>query len=255
MKIGIYQNGYALREYFHEGTRYVETPPSGDYTVRITNDTPRRRLAVLSVDGINVLNGADADFGGPGYVLEPWASVDVPGWRRDSREVANFSFREQSESYASQTGRGVQNVGVVGVAVYDERVRVAPKISTAGRHKVWPQTGAPRASWSSRQYCSSSLGEGTWSTASELCARGTAPTVACAADVGTAYGQVATFHTQDVVFERASAAPVEVTTLRYATRERLQSWGVVGAVQAQVRPQAFPLSQGQGCPPPPGWRG
>lgn len=274
MKISIHQGGRILQEHYHQGARYIEAPPAGDYVVRITNDSPARRMAVLSVDGINAINGADGSFDGPGYVLDPWASIDVPGWHRDNKEVASFSFREQSDSYASQTGRGTRNVGIVGIAVFDEKVRLAPLIVEEHHHHhvpwPWPKVGPrprprPHTFWGAggdplragvtlsanevhRAY-GTSMGDTVTncSTVENSASQG-------AVDVGTAYGSARVFHTTSVDFERATAAPAEVITLRYATRDRLKSWGVqVDAPQAPAQPQAFPLSQG--CPPPPNWRG
>lgn len=272
MKISIHQGGRILREHYHQDTRYIEAPPAGDYVIRITNDSPARRLAVLSVDGINAMNGADASFDGSGYVLNPWASIDVPGWYRDGKEAAAFSFKEQGSDYASQTGRGTQNVGVIGIAVFDEKVRITVPpivIEEHHHHHDWPWYG-PRPFWKSGLRYTSSRGGGGGG------GRGTPPRTSCVygaslegaslncsttepsavqgtMDIGTAYGQAVAFHTINVSFERATAAPVEIITLRYATRERLKSWGVPVDVAAPTRPQAFPASQG--CPPPPGWRG
>ena len=281
MKISIHQGGRILREHYHQGARYIEAPPAGDYAIRITNDSPARRMAVLSVDGINAINGADASFDGPGYVLDPWGSVEVPGWHRGNKEVASFSFREQTDSYAAQTGRGTRNVGVIGIAVFDEKVRSAPLIIEEHHHHhepwswawPWPKTGPrhprPHSFWEARygtagggplragvtlsasdshRAYGASAGDTTVSSSVENSAS------QGAMDVGTAYGSARVFHTTSVDFERATAAPAEVVTLRYATRERLKSWGVqVDAPQTPAQPQAFPLSQG--CPPPPDWRG
>lgn len=279
MKVTILQGGRVLREHRHQNELYVEAPPTGDYVVRLTNDYHARRMAVLSVDGINAINGADAGFDGPGYVLDPWASVDVPGWHRDGKEVAAFSFREQGDSYAAQTSRGTRNVGVIGVAVFDEKVRVAvpPTIiheEHHHHHHDWPWW-RPRPHWQkpscggsgvlrARATLSASLESSAaprspmenhvyGSSVQNSVALNSGSATESVVDVGTAYGQLTTFHTVNVSFERASTKPTLVIDLRYATRERLKTWGVPVDAPAQTRPQAFPLSQG--CPPPPNWRG
>jgi hypothetical protein len=78
-------------------------------------------LAIISVDGINIVNGEKAGFDGPGYVILPGQTVNIPGWHRTDEEVAKFEFKPQDKSYSAQTGQGTSNTGVIGLAVYDEK--------------------------------------------------------------------------------------------------------------------------------------
>lgn len=122
MRVEILQNGRVLRSLTHEGQQYIEAPPSGPYAIRLTNNTAFRRMAVLSVDGVNVISGDDASYSGPGYVLSPWQSCTIKGWMRSNSEVAAFEFRPNEGSYATATGRGTKNNGVIGVAVFEEKI-------------------------------------------------------------------------------------------------------------------------------------
>ena len=123
MRVEIIQGGQVLRQYTHEGQRFIEAPPEGDYQIRLTNSCGQRRLVVISVDGINVIDGTDAAHDGPGYVLRAWESVTIKGWRRTDSEVAAFRFNaSQGGGYAEQTGRGTKNTGVIGIAVFNEKV-------------------------------------------------------------------------------------------------------------------------------------
>ncbi len=47
-------------------------------------------LVVTSVDGINVISGDTAAPAQSGYVLEPWASVEIIGWRKSLERTAAF---------------------------------------------------------------------------------------------------------------------------------------------------------------------
>ena len=75
-------------------------------------------------------------------------------------------------------------------------------------------------------------------------------------DVGTGYGREITFHTVETTFTKATEQPVLLLSIRYATRERLLSWGIViektnhGPLAANPFPGAGPS-----VPPPSGWRG
>jgi hypothetical protein len=96
---------------------------NGAYEIRLTNNCSRQRLAVISVDGINVIDGETAGYDGPGYVLRAWETLNLKGWRRDDNKVAKFTFQPQDKSYSNRTGRGTKNTGIIGVAVFEEKAR------------------------------------------------------------------------------------------------------------------------------------
>ena len=130
MRIEIVQNGRVLSQHNYNGRSYIEAPPEGDYTIRLTNTQSRarsfsarqsRQLAVVSVDGLNIVTGEKAGFDGPGYVLAAGQTIEIPGWRRTDSEVAAFQFKPQESSYAAAMGNGTSNTGVIGVAVFDEK--------------------------------------------------------------------------------------------------------------------------------------
>lgn len=147
MQIEIVQNGRVLRHYNHDGQIYAEAPPSGEYQIRLTNNCPRRRLAVLSVDGVNVVDGETAGYAGTGYVLTPWQTATIKGWRRTDSEVAAFQFKADSQSYAAKTGKGTKNTGVIGIAVYDEKLPVYQgpiSTTTTTTTTQWTKSGGVR---------------------------------------------------------------------------------------------------------------
>ena len=97
--------GTELRSYPADGQRWVAGERGHRYAVRLYNDSPRRVLVVLSVDGVNAISGEDADPSQTGYVLNPGQRADITGWRKSQDEVAQFVFSSPSGSYASRTGR------------------------------------------------------------------------------------------------------------------------------------------------------
>lgn len=286
MQVEIVCDGKILRTATKDGKLYVEAPKKGAYAVRLRNDSPSRKEAVLSVDGINVINGEDAGYDGPGYVLRPWETIDVPGWRRSGGAVAAFEFKEQRGSYASQTGRGATNVGLIGVACFEEKVKQAvPSILRTVEHhhhdRWWPHPWVQPFIWnglgdvvcgssSDVVYGSSDLITSVFNasvtpnnstssrTASASPLRSKGETTK-SIDVGTGYGAEKVFHTVDAQFERAGAAPSLVVEMRYATREALKKrWGVViGKDEPAQRAtgSAFPASSGASCPAPAGYTG
>jgi len=272
MQIEIIQNGQILRTIHHEGQTYVEAPTSGKYSLRVRNESHGRKLAVISVDGINVINGEDAGVDGGGYVLSSYQTVDVLGFRRDDGTVAAFEFSEQGGSYAAKTGRGTSNVGVIGLAVFDEKVPVhvpQPRCHIFSGGGMEGGGGMLRScsfggstndsGFVQDSLCSAISSSGTAESYSSTTIGATRSRVSKSAsvkDVGTAYGEEVSFHTTETSFARASTKPSVVLALRYATLARLKSWGVPVEL-ANTGPQAanpFPASQAD-CPAPPGWGG
>lgn len=113
-------NGDALQGYFAGDTVYVLGNAGQHYTIVIENTTPARFETVVSVDGLDVINGRPASMGQRGYILQPYGRVEVEGFRQSRDTVASFRFGSVGDSYAAQTG-DARNVGVIGVALFAER--------------------------------------------------------------------------------------------------------------------------------------
>src|SRR5436309_358835 len=111
--------GERIPVHAHRGCLYVAGAPGTKYSLLLNNKSGERVLAVVSVDGVNVITGDTATPAQSGYVLGPWGSVGIDGWRKNMSEVAAFVFTALPESYAARTGRP-GNVGVIGVAAFRE---------------------------------------------------------------------------------------------------------------------------------------
>lgn len=112
----------------HEGDLYVAGKKGKRYQVRVKNRTGKRVLLVTTVDGRNVQTSEPGDYDGPGHVLGPYQTWVFKGWRTSDDEVAAFRFGSKGEAYSSQLGSS-ENVGVIGVAVFEEK-EPDPKIVT-----------------------------------------------------------------------------------------------------------------------------
>jgi hypothetical protein len=132
--------GQWLPETPHRGDIWVAGTPGHRYAVRLTNTTGERVLVVLSVDGVNAVTGRDRGSAQAGYVLAPWQSTEIAGWRKSMDDVAQFVFTDLPDSYAARTGRP-RNVGVVGVAVFRE----ARPVAYERRRLRPPRTAKPLA--------------------------------------------------------------------------------------------------------------
>src|SRR5512139_1991559 len=106
----------------HRGRQYVVGQPGNEYAIRVRNCSDRRVLAVVSVDGVNVVTGETAAPDQSGYVIEPYGEVTIQGWRKDLERTAAFYFSDPGDAYATRTGRP-DDLGVIGVALFRERER------------------------------------------------------------------------------------------------------------------------------------
>lgn len=108
-------------EGFHVGDRnYVVGNAGQRYAIVMTNHTGHRFEVVASVDGLDVVNGQPGTLQNRGYVLMPYATLDIEGFRQSHDAVASFRFASVRDSYAAQTGNA-RNVGVIGIAFFAER--------------------------------------------------------------------------------------------------------------------------------------
>jgi hypothetical protein len=108
-------------EGFHVGDRmYVVGEPGQRYSIVLINHTSRRFESVATVDGLDVVNGRPGSTTQRGYVLMPYATLSIDGFRQSEDAVAAFRFASVGDSYAAQTG-SARNVGVIGIAFFSER--------------------------------------------------------------------------------------------------------------------------------------
>jgi len=227
--------GESLQVYRHHGRRYVAGRPGNEYVIRIRNNTGRRVLAVVSVDGVNAVTGESAAPDQSGYVLEPGGYVNIQGWRKDLNRTAAFYFSDPSDSYAARTGRP-KDLGVIGVALFRERVVESPSLLSRERRSAVP---SPQAS-SEADAAGSSKARGEASS-TEYSPGARLPSL------GTGHGRGEYSPVEQVAFERASSRPDELIAIRYERRETLFAMGVLPEPRDRSRrrqPDPFPGTLG-----------
>ena len=234
-------SGSALTMYEKDGRHFVIGAPGNEYAVRIRNCTGQRILAVTSVDGVNVITGDTASPDQSGYVIEPWGSVEIAGWRKSMSHTAAFYFTNLGDSYAARTGRPF-DVGVIGVAVFAERAepvvtrrqRIAggsreESADHAGRQATMPASAPVEAEASSAERAANEAVAG-------------AP-VAPLAKLGTGHGRTESSYARQTSFVRATGEPAQLVAIQYDRHENLASLGVVPprpANLARQQPRPFP---------------
>ena len=211
--------GTVLPVYSYQGRRFVVGKPGNEYSIRVRNTGSQRVLAVMSVDGVNIITGDTASPAQSGYVLGPYETAEIAGWRKDMSRTAAFYFTALPDSYAARTGRP-ENVGVIGVAVFAER-----RLVTMGGGFKEPHRA-----------------EGERSAASPMPAMPLDSSAQAKSQLGTGHGRNESSNAQYTTFERASDTPNEIIAIYYDSYENLLAQGVpIGPPPvARYRPQPFP---------------
>src|SRR5574341_278510 len=191
--------GRWLQVYRHEGRAYVVGKPGHEYQIRVVNRLGEDLLAVVSVDGVNVITGQTAHPSQSGYVISPRGVVEMNGWRKNLSQTAAFYFTSLPDSYAARTGRP-DDVGVIGVALF--RRKQEPPIQQYGQ--IAPSAPARAESRAD-----------------------TAGARAAEDRLGTGHGRYETSYARQVTFERATSSPAEVITLYYDSHANLVARGII----------------------------
>jgi hypothetical protein len=222
-------SGASLAVNYYHGEYWIAGRPGARYAIEIRNHDTGRMLAVTSVDGINVLSGESAAWNQSGYVFTPGERYQISGWRKSDSQVAAFVFTASPNSYAERTGRPA-NVGVIGIALFKERVQLPAY--------------APAELDSKR-------------SESSLAANRSAPVASStplAPKLGTGHGKREDSFVTTTEFERLQSEPNEVIRIHYDSKENLLAMGVLR--QPHLQPHEadpFPGSPGSSyVPDPPG---
>jgi hypothetical protein len=261
--------GVPLPAFLHLGSLYFAGQQGERYDLRLTNNTGERVEVVITVDGRDVISGELGNFKRQrGYVLDPWGTVVISGYRQSLEQVAAFRFSDLGGSYTALRG-SPEHAGVVGVAVFTEKRRSARRHKKAlavtpvpTHHEPYyqgPVAGAapPTAFPENDRHADKAVGEAEESvamapsaSASADAGGGFAPAPA-QSQIGTAYGETQYSAVQEVEFKRhRKRKPDAILTLYYDSMQGLQGRGITASLPmpSPSQPQPFP---GFAAPPPP----
>jgi hypothetical protein len=249
------ESGRALPTFAHGGRSYVLGALGQRYLLRVRNDSARRIEAVVSVDGLDVIDGHTAGWEKRGYLVDPGGEVTIEGFRISTEGVAAFRFSGVPRSYAASKG-DARDVGVIGVAVFAERERPRPKSLVHPRPDDEPRAKGSGAS----RHSSSSDGPAPPAPRAEQETASRSGRAVERHGLGTEFGEERDSPVRLVSFERASSRPDALLAVRYDDREGLLAAGVDvdGSRWARhddvwLRRTAEPF-RGSFAEPPPGWR-
>jgi hypothetical protein len=246
---------HPLATYERDGRSYVLGVTGERYAVIVSNPTPRRVEAVLSIDGLDAIDGKPADYVHKrGYILPAYGSATIEGFRTSLEQVATFRFSSVADSYAGRLGQA-RDVGVIGVAFFPERetvVAVAPPMDRG--HDVAPRAAGaapralPRAEADRSREAAPSATQGL--AGGDLSAQERK-------GLGTEFGESRESRVEETEFQRASAStPGQVSVVRYNDRAGLMALGIrvdPPALDAELRTRetADPFRASRFAQPPP----
>lgn len=237
------QTGQPIPVHEYHGEYWIAGQPRAGYAIDVRNLQGRRIMAVMSVDGVNVITGQTASTRQDGYVLSPWQQAHITGWRKNLNEVATFYFTTPERSYASRTGRP-DDVGVIGVAIFEEKRpdRSPPPV---------PSVPAPYG-----KSMESSRSSANDTAAARAPAPGAAPSLrheeVAGQALGTGHGEREASQVSTTHFTRASSVPAEVIRIRYDSYANLRARGIIREhAPRQHPPHAFPKDNTGFVPDPP----
>lgn len=123
---------------------YVEAFAGRNYAIVLRNNTANRIGVLLTVDGLNVVNGeiTRQSPNEPMYVLDPWESATIQGWRTSLNEVRRFVFVDEQRSYAARTDQANADMGWIRVLAFREQRPVAIQRYKDGRGQDRDEVGA-----------------------------------------------------------------------------------------------------------------
>lgn len=103
--------------------RYLQAFAGKNFSLVLRNNTARRVGVLIAVDGLNVVNGEITGLRNtePMYVLGPWESTTIRGWRTNLESVRRFVFVDEARSYAERTGQANSDMGWIRVLAFREQ--------------------------------------------------------------------------------------------------------------------------------------
>lgn len=225
--------GRVLPVHWYEGRAYVVGKPGSEYKIVARNRRGEDLLAVVAVDGVNVVSGQSASPDQGGYVLSAWSRMEIKGWRKNLGETASFYFTSLGDSYAGRTGRP-DNVGVIGVALFERAYRYET-----------PEEIDPFDPWGPK---SESADKRAQPGAQAQQKHGRAVP---SAPLGTGHGRRESSAARPTEFQRATHEPVETIALYYDSYRNLVAQGVISGSYGRRDPDPFPT---RFAPDPPRYR-
>ena len=229
-----------------DARRYFEAFAGRNYSVVLRNNTGDRLGVLISVDGLNVVSGQRSRLSPDEqmYVLGPWETTTIRGWRTSLDDVQRFVFVDEQRSYAERSGQANADMGWIRVLAFREQrpwwtPKPRPSYEDRSRSELQgnrddarrnaapqacpPATPAPLAA---REEAAAPLPtQGEMKAQRELAADGLARNGEGGSFPGTGWGEHRSDPVQRVEFT-AERHPTDTLNFRYEYASGLQALGI-----------------------------
>lgn len=127
---------------------YFQAFKGRNYSLQVTNQTGRRIGVLITVDGLNVVTGDRSTLSNHEsmYVLGPWESTEIKGWRTSLDHVRRFVFVDEERSYAERTDQANGDMGWIRVVTFNEEGWGGHDLDGWFRGELERRNDAPRGS-------------------------------------------------------------------------------------------------------------
>lgn len=123
---------------------YFQAYRGRNYSLVVRNNTNRRVGVLMAVDGLNVITGQRSALSRNEsmYVLDPYETTTINGWRTSLDGVRRFVFVNEERSYAERTGQANGDLGWIRVLAFREQ---RPYWDVPGKIRSWERGDEPDA--------------------------------------------------------------------------------------------------------------
>jgi hypothetical protein len=274
-------NGRQVREYLHQGMTFIESRDGSNYTIKIKNDNGARVMAVVSVDGLDVISGKPAEKTNKGYIVDGYSTTEIKGYRLSDSTSAEFVFVSKGKSYSAKSEVGdARNSGVIGIRVFEEKPEKMKVVDSPvfpmnknpwnPTYATWHGTGSftsvPSGIYGNQSALYSSaiggqqisdMSSTTRAVVSTSTAKSEFDTIINydSFDTGTGWGKQQTDKVKKEYFRKGKL--VGELVIYYASTEALTDMGIeltqLPKIAESKMPKAF--ADSEYCQPPKGWDG
>lgn len=264
LHLNILHSGRVMEEFVSpmDFQTYIEGRDSSEFEVQIVNHNTFDVEAIVSIDGLSIIDGKPAGNASAGYLVRARETMTIPGWKVDGSTAAKFQFSgSKGGSYVDKIGGDSLNKGVIGLKAFASKVSRVYTVNNMAfskgmgvggmRSMGMGVMGGPATSsfgGAASIQCSSSNAVNTSITSGSL-EGNLLGSATVEQTLGTDFGAATEFKTQEVQFERGDLQ--SMMELYYDDRQGLKRRGI-DVTKPASRPSAFPADT-TGCAAPAGW--